>query len=254
MRTVKVRDVIIGEGKPKICVPIVGVTKHEIIDDAKSVVTLPTDLVEWRADWFEYIFEIEKVKEVLGELREVLGEIPILFTFRTAREGGKKSIKVEEYVRLNREAAKTGYVDLIDVETFTGDEIVKEIIMEAHKYQVKVIGSNHDFEETPLKEEIIARLCKMQEVGVDISKIAVMPQSRRDVLTLLTATEEMYTDYADRPIITMSMSGMGMASRFCGEIFGSALTFGSAGKISAPGQMPVCDLDTILEAIHENIR
>lgn len=29
-----------------------------------------------------------------------------------------------------------------------------------------------------------------------------MPQSKKDVLTLLAATEEMATDYADRPIIT----------------------------------------------------
>lgn len=253
MRTVKVRNVIIGEGKPKICVPIVGVTKHEIIEDAKSVAALPVDLVEWRADWFEHIFELEKVKEVLKELREALGEMPILFTFRTAKEGGEKSIEVEEYVRLNRAVAVIGYVDLIDVEAFTGDESVKEIIAEAHKYQVKVIGSNHDFQKTPAKEEIISRLCKMQELGVDISKIAVMPQSRRDVLTLLSATEEMYTDYADRPIITMSMSDTGMVSRLCGEVFGSALTFGSAGKISAPGQVQVLDLNTILTFIHKSI-
>ena len=46
----------------------------------------------------------------------------------------------------------------------------------------------------------------MQELGADIPKIAVMPTCRRDVLTLLCATEEMYTEHADRPIITMSMA------------------------------------------------
>lgn len=49
----------------------------------------------------------------------------------------------------------------------------------------------------------------MQELGADIPKIAVMPQSRKDVLTLLSATEEMASKYADRPIITMSMSATG---------------------------------------------
>ena len=53
----------------------------------------------------------------------------------------------------------------------------------------------------------------MQDMGADIPKIAVMPQSKRDVLTLLAATEEMVSDYADRPIITMSMSGLGSISR-----------------------------------------
>ena len=76
----------------------------------------------------------------------------------------------------------------------------------------------------------------MQELDADIPKIAVMPQNKKDVLTLLAATEEMVSEYADRPIITMSMAGTGLISRLCGEVFGSALTFGAVGKASAPGQ------------------
>ena len=90
------------------------------------------------------------------------------------------------------------------------------------------------------------RLRKMQELGADIPKIAVMPQSAKDVLTLLSATDEMVTKYADRPIITMSMAGTGLLSRLCGEVFGSAITFGAAKKASAPGQMEVNDLSAVL--------
>ena len=102
------------------------------------------------------------------------------------------------------------------------------------------------------KDEIVRRLCKMQELGADIPKIAVMPTCRRDVLTLLCATEEMYTEHADRPIITMSMAGTGLISRLCGEVFGSALTFGAAKKASAPGQAAVNDLNNMLQFLHEN--
>ena len=51
-----------------------------------------------------------------------------------------------------------------------------------------------------------ARLRKMQSFDADIPKIALMPQSTSDVLTLLAATLEMQEQYADRPIITMSMA------------------------------------------------
>ena len=91
----------------------------------------------------------------------------------------------------------------------------------------------------------------MQAMDADIPKIAVMPRNKKDVLTLLSATEEMATDYADRPIITMSMAGTGVISRLCGEVFGSALTFGAAGKASAPGQMGVQDLNTVLGLLHK---
>lgn len=242
MNPVVVRNIKIGEGIPKICVPIVGVTKEEIIKEAKTFDAIPVDVVEWRVDWFEHVFETDKVKEVLAELREALKEIPILFTFRTSKEGGERAIEPEAYKKLNIAAAESGCVDLVDVEAFTGDEVVKEIIEAVHQHGVKVVASNHDFDKTPAKDDIVGRLCKMQELGADIPKIAVMPKSKEDVLTLLAATEEMNRKHADRPIITMSMAGTGVISRLCGEVFGSALTFGAAKKASAPGQMGVEDL------------
>ena len=112
--------------------------------------------------------------------------------------------------------------------------------------------SNHDFFKTPSKEEIVSRLCKMQDLGADLPKIAVMPQSTADVLTLLCATDEMVTKFAKTPIITMSMAGIGVISRLSGEIFGSALTFGAAKEASAPGQLSVDKLNKVLEVIHES--
>lgn len=250
---VEVRGVRIGEGIPKICVPIVGTTRDEILAAAKSFESVKKDVVEWRTDWFEGVFDFAQVEAVLKELRRVLGNTPILFTFRTANEGGEKAIEPAAYAELNKRAAATGLIDLVDVEAFTGDEVVRDIIESAHESGVVVVASNHDFEKTPEKDEIVRRLRKMQELGADIPKIAVMPQSRKDVLTLLSATEEMVSEYADRPIITMSMSATGLISRLCGECFGSALTFGAVGKASAPGQMNASDLSEILNLIHTSL-
>ena len=199
------------------------------------------------------MFDFDALVDALTELRAALGTLPLLMTFRTSKEGGEKAIDAEAYAELNIKAAQTGLVDLIDVEVFTGDEIVSRIIREAHAAGVKVVASNHDFDKTPDKEDIVGRLRKMQAMDADIPKIAVMPRSKRDVLTLLAATEEMATDYADRPIITMSMSGTGVISRLCGEVFGSALTFGAAAKASAPGQMGVEDLSTVLGLLHKSL-
>ena len=247
---VEVRGVKIGEGVPKICVPIVGKTKEEILAAARSFEDVALDVVEWRVDWFEGVFDFAQVEDVLKDLRSALGETPILFTFRTSKEGGEKAIEADAYAELNKKAAATGLVDLVDVEAFTGDEVVKDIIEGAHAHGVKVVASNHDFFKTPAKADIIYRLRKMQDMNADIPKIAVMPQNKKDVLTLLAATEEMTTNYADRPIITMSMAGTGVISRLCGEVFGSSMTFGAAKKASAPGQMGVNDLNTVLGLLH----
>lgn len=250
MNPVVVKNIVIGEGIPKICVPIVGKTKDEILEAAREVCNSLADLVEWRVDWYESVFNIEEVKCLAGELKSVLGEIPLLFTFRTKAEGGEKEITFEEYADILYQVAEAKVVDMIDVEIFM-DENVVDLVADLKQKGVKVVGSNHDFAKTPDKEEIIRRLCYMQEAGADIPKIAVMPQNARDVITLLSATEEMVSEHADRPIVTMSMAGVGAVSRIAGETFGSAITFGAMQKASAPGQIDVEELKKILEVLHQ---
>ena len=251
MNTVKIRNIEIGSGLPKICAPIIGATKEDILAEAENIESLPVDIAEWRVDWFEHAFNFSKVEDVLKDLRTALGETPLLMTFRTSNEGGEKSIKYDDYTELILSASETGYVDMVDVEVFIGTDIVKEIIAGAHNAGVKVIGSNHNFNKTPDKDEIVERLRNMQELGVDIPKIAVMPKGMRDVVTLLAATEEMHREFADRPIVTVSMSETGVLSRICSEAFGSAITFGAAKNVSAPGQMEVNDLSTAIKLLHE---
>lgn len=254
MNTVKVKNIVIGDGIPKICVPIVAKNKKEIIEDALSFANIKIDIVEWRVDWFEDASDIEKVKAVLKDLVRSLNNIPLLFTFRTSKEGGAKEISPNEYAKLNKAVAATGLVDIIDVEAFTGDEVVKDIIEYAHSEGIKVIASNHDFYKTPSKDDIIYRLRKMQDIGADILKIAVMPNSKLDVLELLEATVIMSEKYATRPIATISMASVGVISRLTGEVFGSALTFGAAKKASAPGQIGVDDLYNVLQLVNKSIK
>ena len=89
----------------------------------------------------------------------------------------------------------------------------------------------------------------MQRLGAYICKIATMPHSPADVLTLLDATRIMSAEHADRPLITMAMGALGIVSRVSGETFGSAATFGMAGTPSAPGQIPVEDLHEVMTVL-----
>lgn len=253
MKTLKIRNLELGSGMPAICVPNTGKSKEEILELSRKYLKLPMDIMEWRADWFEDVEDINKVKDVLINVRDILGDLPLLFTFRTKKEGGVHEIPVSQYIALNKAIAETGLADLIDVEVFTDDFLVTDCISYIHANKCKVIASNHDFHKTPAKRDIISRLCKMQDMGADVLKIAVMPQNKKDVLTLLSATEEMVREYAECPVVTMSMSGMGSISRISGEIFGSCLTFGSGETASAPGQIEVKQLKNLLMSIHNSL-
>lgn len=252
-KVVTIKGVTIGKGLPKICVSMIGETISELTMEANFLKDLDLDVVEWRVDFFEDVKNIDKVKGALQIIRAILSDKPIIFTFRSAKEGGQTEVSSAFYVELNKSIARSKLVDVIDVELFNDEKDVKELVEVAHENCVAVIISNHDFDKTPPKEEIISRLRKAQELGGDILKIAVMPTCVADVITLLDATRIMKEEYANRPIITMSMEGKGVISRLSGELFGSDLTFGAAKKASAPGQISVVDLRKTIQLLHNNL-
>lgn len=250
MKPIKIGSLTIGEGKPKICVPLVGSTIEDLLRQAEEVSGQPADLVEWRADFFRHWKRPEEVKRAAEEIHNRL-PLPLIFTFRTAGEGGEAAIGRKQYENLLSQAAQLDAVSLVDVEIYFDPRIAEKLIQKIHGAGKLVLASNHDFEKTPPREEIIARLRYMEEMGADISKIAVMPRDKSDVVMLLSATAEMYTKYAIGPIVTISMGRDGVVSRVLGETTGSAITFGSAGRASAPGQIPAEKLSEVLAILHK---
>ena len=250
MKTVKIKDIEIGKGMPKICIPITGKNREEILLDIEEILRQKPDLAEWRVDCYEEGEKEEKVLEMLETITDRLGQIPLLFTFRTAREGGSKEISFESYVKLLHKAVDTGRIDLADVEIFFGQEASQQLVGQLQEKGVRVVASNHHFEGTPSKKEMLEILEVMYNSNSDILKIAVMPKSFTDLLVLLDTTKEASGKY-DRPLITMSMGETGFLSRICGEFTGSALTFAAGRNASAPGQAAAGNMRNILENIHE---
>lgn len=238
---------VFGEGAPKICVPIVAESREAIWKKAEQAAEMPIDIVEWRTDYYEYVFEPEAVFCTLKGLKERLGRKAVLFTFRTAHEGGNREIGSDDYYSLN-ELAACGGADLVDMELYLDEARTADKTERLREAGCRVIMSSHDFEKTPSAEEMVRRLKQMEELGADVAKLAVMPNSRQDVLNLLQATVTA-DELLSIPVVTMSMGKMGVISRICGSLTGSAMTFASAGDASAPGQIPADQITEILKII-----
>lgn len=251
-KAIRVRDVEFGRGIPKICIPIVGKTREDVLNQAFILLEKKPDCIELRIDWYEDVTDTTKVLSLLQEIRSIIGNTVLLFTFRTKNEGGERDISVEAYKDLCEYVCKSGLVDMIDVEGYLRDGLLQELCRTAHEREVVVVASNHDFHKTPAEEEIVEKLHAMDKAGADIPKIALMPSSEKEVLTLLSATVRYRETGGMKPIITMSMGGTGMISRLTGEIFGSALTFAAGEEASAPGQIPIDEVKLILNMIHEH--
>ena len=169
MKTVTVKGIEIGDGQPKVCVPIVASEDKAILEMASRLNHSEADIIEWRVDCYSEVKNLQK-------------------TIRSIMEGGNAQLSNADYYALNCEAAN--YADIVDVEIIRDEATAAMLIAELKDKGAYVLGSNHDFSETPEVKEIVLRLCEMQDLGADIVKIAAMPNSPADVITMLTATEE----------------------------------------------------------------
>lgn len=245
-----IKNLLLGDGIPKICVPLTGNTCEALCREAEKAKEASADMAEWRADFFQYLSDEEKIRETLKEIAGILSGIPLLFTVRTEKEGGKAGISPDEYEGINLAVAKSGYADLVDVEVFSCEQPEK-FIRSLQENGVKVIGSSHDFQKTDSREVLLERFKEMDGTGADILKMAVMPDEFDDVAAIMQVTSEMVHKYTDKPVISMAMGGLGSISRIAGENFGSSVTFATTGAPSAPGQFPIQELRTMMKALHQ---
>ena len=250
MSCVDIRGCRIGEGRPKVILPIVERAEAAILEKAAQFSTLQADCVEWRVDYFEGARAPGAVARCLAKLRVALKDKLLLVTIRTKAEGGELALRHTEYADLLHTILDTDCADLLDIEFFTAGADLPVLVEQAHTAGVPVVCSSHDFQKTPPRAELVRRMVAMQQAGADLPKVAVMPQSRIDVLELLAATAEMADQHPETPVITMSMGALGAVSRLAGETFGSAMTFANPGQASAPGQVSLDIVNEVLDALH----
>lgn len=134
MSCVNIRGYCIGEGRPKVIIPIVEPTETAILKKAAEFSTLRADCVEWRIDCFEGAKDLPAIVHCAAKLRVALKDQLLLFTFRTKTEGGKVALAHEEYLHFIRTVFATDCADLIDIEFFTaGAELPALIRRSPHR-------------------------------------------------------------------------------------------------------------------------
>ncbi|UNX53242.1 type I 3-dehydroquinate dehydratase [Georgenia sp. TF02-10] len=250
MRHVTVKDVVLGQGRPKVIVPLTGATEEELLAQARALAEQPVDVVEWRVDLLDGAADTAAVARAAGSVRAAVGGRPLLVSVRTAGQGGRLAVDDGAYGDLLQVLLATGAADLVDVEAERDAAVRRLLLAAARDAGAAVVMSHHDFRATLAEDEIVGRLRDMQDQGADVTKVAVMPHGPGDVLTLLQAAWTMRSRYADRPLIAIAMDRVGLVSRLAGGVFGSAATFATVGVASAPGQAPLAEVRAVLELLH----
>jgi 3-dehydroquinate dehydratase-1 len=168
-----------------------------------------------------------------------------LFTRRSIREGGEPiPLNEAEVVALTQAICAQRLADLVDFEMNSNPADIAQVRAAAQEQGMGLILSFHNFQQTPPQHEICQRFAQAQQLGADVAKVAVMPQRLEDVLAVLGATLES-SQALDIPLISMSMGGYGAITRLFGGVFGSAMSFAVGATASAPGQVPIEDMNAI---------
>ena len=257
------------DGRVAVAVATTGATAAACLAQGRAAAEAGADVVELRADLLD-AGAGAPARPAARDLVRLGGALageagaPVLLTVRTAAEGGGARLDDGAYRELlralaeglaalpearrsgaGRPAAGAGRPEArrpaaLDIELARGR--TAELVARAHAAGLDAVVSCHDFEATPQDAVMLGRLRAMAEAGADVVKLAVMPRSAHDVARLLgvmaRASEEL-----DVPVVTMSMGALGTVSRVSGAVFGSALTFATAGGASsAPGQLPISEV------------
>ncbi|MDO4833611.1 MAG: type I 3-dehydroquinate dehydratase [Bacillota bacterium] len=262
MRKLRVKELILEEGRPKIAIPITGRTHKQIIKDVREAVKKPCDMLEWRADYF--FGEMDSLEEKVEntdahmEMIRILDDIdyqtegmPLIFTIRGRGYGGRVVMDRTHAYDLASLAAQSGLADFIDMELFDDDdtydpEQVKAQIREIHGFNTGVILSYHDYEKMPTPEILAGLTDLMRGMGADIVKIAGTAAKREEAVEMIK-TAEVLTKGDKTPVIFVAMGKEGRISRVAGGAKGSVITFAKCGEQTGEGQIEAAALSRLLD-------
>jgi len=244
---------VAGGKFPLICAPLVGSTFDQLMTELVVVMSKKPDMLEWRVDFFEQIHDLALVITAATAIKKVANDIPLLFTRRSVIEGGEAIVLNEaQVIAMYTAVCESQCIDLIDYEMANDAVNIARVREVARAHDVKLVLSFHNFSSTPDQETLVARFEMAEQLGADVAKVAVMPRDPGDVLTLLAATRQA-SEKLGIPLISMSMGPYGSLTRLFGWVFGSALTFAVGASSSAPGQIPIEDLNTVLAILKKSI-
>lgn len=110
---------VLGEGRPKICVPLVSPSFDELDRECAALESQHPDMLEWRVDYllnkedFNATADLDKAFRII---RSHFQDTPLLTTLRTKSQGGVHKTPGGDYIRLISLILASRWADIIDIE------------------------------------------------------------------------------------------------------------------------------------------
>ncbi len=187
---------------------------------------------------------MDRMRLTLDDVERLFSSHPALIA--TCRPDGRSDAERRQLlIRAIESGAK-----FVDLELESAPAHREEIVGRARSRGCRVIVSSHDYESTPDRPVLEARVSGCFESGADIAKIACLAHSHRDAARLLSLLD------SAREIVVASMGEHGRITRVLAPLLGSPFTYASLseGKETAQGQIDVETLGGLLKRVAEVTR
>lgn len=221
----------------KYCLPIIKKKRAEVQETIESNLTT----FRYFEVWLDYIEDLEP-----GFAASLVGLYPhrIVVVFRRQNLDPSKLPIEDRYQIIKTLARKQVFVDL-DI-TMQGEEITRA---QAERIPLKTILSYHNYSFTPSDTELRSLTDRMENLGAHIVKVSTHCSTQRDALRLLSLLIELRE--SGRKCIILGMGKHTVINRIFGTLWGNEMVFAPVdiAARSAPGQLAVDKLDSILKAL-----
>ena len=208
--------------KSKICLSLTASTLKEnlrLLESRRRFV----DMVELRADFLD-----SSELPLLKRFPRTAG-VPVILAIRRRRDGGRWGLGERERRQLLKASLSGGY-DYVDLEQDLEDP---DLARQVNRTGGRVIRSLYDFSTVP--DGLAERCRQLPHAPGEIPKMAVMPQSTKDLPILAEAFQELEGEEK----ILIGMGEHGLFSRILATKLGCFLTYCSVSgaEPAAPGHL-----------------
>jgi 3-dehydroquinate dehydratase-1 len=230
--TIQIGTVTLGKSSS-----IAAVATDSDIVNTNSEAFTGAEIIEIRVDLFQSIHE-DYVKKIWRKARTRFSQ-PFIGTVRAQDEGG--ALALDERQRISLYKIIIPFSAAIDIE-IGHSSVLNELKPSVKSDSCVIIGSYHNFKETPAQNTIEDVFRKGQDLGVDIVKIVTMAHTGDDIITVTN----FLLKHRGKNLIIFAMGSAGLITRIINPIFGSLITYGFVSKSAAPGQLSVRELSSYL--------
>ena len=194
-----------------------------------------SDLLEFRLDFLD---PSQLTPERMQDWVALAG-VPVIGTLRRKPFGGRFEGGAVEQLEMLGRIRGAGF-SFLDIEVETLEAVGPAPLKKIREGSWRLIGSYHDFRETPSDLQSIFQ--RILAVNADVVKIATLAVDFADNFRLLELVSQGRRQGI--PVIAVAMGELGVYSRLVAPSRGAMLTYAStrAGQETAPGQFTSRDL------------